>query len=394
MCVVQEFGYVTSAVSALILQWQVRQFFGEWSGNEEMVAERLRSLDSLRGIAAIGVAVFWHYQHFRPAESPFFREMYWFYQYGWICVDFFFVLSGFVFSYVYGKRILEHGISWRHFAMLRISRLYPVFLVTTLLVAILQGVRHGLGMEFFIYPCNDAYHFLLNLVFLHSGWFEHGFSFNAPSWSVACEVTVYAIFFAILYWQGKQRGMAFAAMVFLGLFLERALWEFPLLNTVMARAFLGFFMGCLTYLLHGRLLSAASSAKRRLLYLWLAAILLLCAMAAHAGHGLYGEHWQDVYVLILFPSAILFALHLPWFSRVLSLRPLTFLGDISYSVYLWHFPVQLILVTGAGIGLWFFDPARKWGFFLYIVLTFLAGAISHHYEAKAQKWIRRKFSRQ
>lgn len=40
--------------------------------------KRLEPLDTLRGIAAIGVAIFWHYQHFKPEVYPFEKYAYWF----------------------------------------------------------------------------------------------------------------------------------------------------------------------------------------------------------------------------------------------------------------------------------------------------------------------------
>jgi hypothetical protein len=57
--------------------------------------KRLYSLDALRGLAAIGVAVFWHCIHFFPAclfcdrhAFPFYRTFQWFYDYGQLLVDF------------------------------------------------------------------------------------------------------------------------------------------------------------------------------------------------------------------------------------------------------------------------------------------------------------------
>ncbi|MFC3771488.1 acyltransferase family protein, partial [Paenibacillus sp. GCM10012303] len=96
-----------------------------------LINNRLSALDSLRGIAAIGVAFFWHYQHFIPqSESPFRSIAYWFYQYGWLLVDFFFVLSGFIFAYVYTEKIAGRTITFKQYSLLRVSRLYPLHIIT------------------------------------------------------------------------------------------------------------------------------------------------------------------------------------------------------------------------------------------------------------------------
>lgn len=350
---------------------------------------RLEPLDSLRGIAAIGIAMFWHYQGAFQC-APFHDAMYWFYHYGALCVDFFFVLSGFVFSYVYGRMILRHEIDLVKFAILRFSRLYPVFFVTTVIVAAMQGLRKCMGYEFFGHPFNDVYHFFLNLLFLHSGWFEQGFSFNAPSWSVACEAASYLIFFYILNRFANGRQAAFVAMVFLGIFLWEWNWQFPLLNSTMGRGFMGFFIGCLLYTAHIRL--SATAGRVTYLRVMAALICFLCVMGSLYGHAFYGDRWHVVYVCLLFPSLILFSLHFSALSRILTFSPLVYLGEISYSIYLWHFPIQLAMQTGMDFGIWQFDPSARHVFGLYVILVVASGAVSHFCETKAQKYLRQRFA--
>ena len=75
------------------------------------------ALDGFRGIAAIAV-VAWHNSGFfrgRPAEA-------------YLAVDFFFTLSGFVLAYAYGER-LRSGMPFAQFMMLRLIRLYPLYIL-------------------------------------------------------------------------------------------------------------------------------------------------------------------------------------------------------------------------------------------------------------------------
>ncbi len=80
--------------------------------------------------------IVWHWQHFffdpvnaRIAVSvhsqPFFSAFAWLYKAGWLAVDLFFVLSGFVFYALYATAIAEKAEAARSFAIKRLSRLYP-----------------------------------------------------------------------------------------------------------------------------------------------------------------------------------------------------------------------------------------------------------------------------
>ena len=110
-------------------------------------SERLHALDALRGAAALAV-VFWHWQHFGamgPVEQslernlqPQYEVFRIFYDHGWLAVDLFFSLSGFIFFWLYSQTISQHRIGPTRFFILRFSRLYPLHIATLLFVTIAQ----------------------------------------------------------------------------------------------------------------------------------------------------------------------------------------------------------------------------------------------------------------
>jgi peptidoglycan/LPS O-acetylase OafA/YrhL len=127
--------------------------------------KRLYSLDALRGIAALSVVI-WHWQHFfaisgdwqagwRRDSQPLFWLLKPLYEQGWIAVDLFFALSGFVFFWLYGEAIREHRMAPARFALLRFSRLYPLHFVTLIIVAVLQTFFFRATGTFFIFDAND-----------------------------------------------------------------------------------------------------------------------------------------------------------------------------------------------------------------------------------------------
>jgi peptidoglycan/LPS O-acetylase OafA/YrhL len=160
-------------------------------------ARHFYSLDVLRGVAALGVVVY-HWPHFffvgtkdghvdinlLPLSfilKPLYLE-------GWRAVDLFFCLSGFIFYWLYSKKIVSGATSLKEFFVLRFSRLYPLHFVTLLVAAAGQFLMLRYFGSFFVYPNNDLYHFLLQLVFASNWGFERGNSFNGPVWSVSVEV--------------------------------------------------------------------------------------------------------------------------------------------------------------------------------------------------------------
>ncbi|MGZ6021865.1 MAG: acyltransferase family protein, partial [Rhizomicrobium sp.] len=114
------------------------------------VIKRLTALDALRGVAALSV-VAWHWQHFfaisgdwQPGWSRTMQPFYWLlkplYVQGWAAVDLFFVLSGFVFFWLYSQSIREQRMAVGAFALMRFSRLYPLQVLMLVTAAVLQAV--------------------------------------------------------------------------------------------------------------------------------------------------------------------------------------------------------------------------------------------------------------
>src|SRR5207248_4950980 len=90
-------------------------------------ASELPALTALRGIAAVGVLLFhssYYAYHFAGGSPP------WLWRRGYLAVDLFFFLSGFVLTHVYGRRLTD-GKSWPaigRFLWARFCRIYPASL--------------------------------------------------------------------------------------------------------------------------------------------------------------------------------------------------------------------------------------------------------------------------
>lgn len=343
-------------------------------------APRVAPLDSLRGLAALAVAVFSHYQHFGGdhARYPFAATPVgvWLYGNAWFLVDFFFLLSGMVLTLRYLAPLGRGELSSRSFFLLRLSRLYPLHLATLIVCAIVEWRLLAKKLPPLIYGNADLYHFFLNATYLQAGWFDYGWSYNGPSWSVSVEICAYALFFAFATRDGGKGYVGRALFgVLLGLSIARAGWSFPFLNQNVSRGLVGFFLGSLLWLgldalrRSGRGPSAGYGA------------LLGFSGVVLASQAIGYKEFVGItplpHALVIFPLVVVACLEVPWLARALSARPLRFLGDISYSVYMVHVPLQLVALSVLGGRPW--PTERPWAFFAYAGAVIAVATLSHRY---------------
>jgi peptidoglycan/LPS O-acetylase OafA/YrhL len=301
---------------------------------------RLHELDSLRALAAIGV-VGWHYtNHFGAA--PFHTLMLPFYRYGLILVDFFFVLSGFVLARTYwtDDRSGRFALNLRD----RIARIYPLHLTTLLFVALMQWVLvHKLRSAPFIYHFNDKQDFVLNLLLLNMTGLERGFSFNAPAWSISTEFVINIIFLLsiTLSRTAAKTMLTLLFLISLGVVLRNGLIahaSFVYIDNDIFRTALGFTVGIATNRLNetnGNLLNSKPGVADTMAVASVISILYYCAKGQF---GMLGNLTMD---MLCFPTLILGVIHGRFIKSLLLLKPLVYMGMISYSIYLVHFPLQL-----------------------------------------------------
>jgi peptidoglycan/LPS O-acetylase OafA/YrhL len=317
---------------------------------------RFYTLDSLRGIAALGV-VFYHWNHFYDLEpllkntdkieQPFYSIFRLFYDQGFFAVELFFALSGFIFFWMYSDKIREGSIPGKKFFIRRIARLYPLHLITLVAVLILQLAFFRQNKTSFVYDYNDLYHFILN-IFLVSSWgIQKGNSFNGVSWSISVEFFLYITFFlSCKHFGVKVKNIL--VWVLIGICLRGV-------NPPIGQGISSFYVGGLTYLAYKAVNACTPLIQKYIKYFltiftglaWLVVVLANQYNLIDLLENLpidsrtIGKLFTALTVLIFFPLTILVVTLLE--RRLHSItKHLSFFGDISYSVYLIHFPLQLL----------------------------------------------------
>ena len=110
-------------------------------------------------------------------------------------------ISGFIFTNVY----INKDVTFKKFFISRFARLYPLHLITLILVAILQFQSFKNFCHTQENYINDIYHFVLHLFFASEWGFQKGWSYNTPVWSVSIEIPVYFFFLISLVYLKKLK---------------------------------------------------------------------------------------------------------------------------------------------------------------------------------------------
>lgn len=309
-------------------------------------------------------------------------------RHGWVGVDLFFTISGFVITLSALDGVEKHGRSFaRRFAIRRLARIVPLYLLTSLVFLVL--VRPAALAT----PAPSlAVHIGSHLLFVHNLHHSTHGSINGPSWSVALEMQFYLAMLLAAPWLariGALRVLLYAVVI-------AAIWRFattlvlvpgtaePVLQFIYSTQLPGvideFAVGiAIAMVVHrnsGRLAVWLSVSWTHCLA-WLALSVGLLTVAARLEQAfMYWNHagmvvaWRPL-LAAGFAALLASALSFPWADRR-ALAPLRYLGDISYGLYLWHMLV-LVAVTGA-------LPNLKGSRLLVVVLcsTFALASLTWH----------------
>ncbi len=292
-------------------------------------------MDTLRGIAALSV-VLWHWQHFfysanKPGiyeieRQPFYESLSIFYRHGSLAVELFFCISGFVFFWLYSQKIASGKIRPAKFFIDRFSRLYPLHLITFLTVAALQIYYIKTNQSYFVYQFNDIYHATLNILLIPSWGFENGFSFNGPIWSVSIEALLYCVFFVACI-KNRLIIILTPCLIGLGLFL------YPENHNIGIGLFT-FFCGGAAFIVLEKGIKILGQRIAAIISIAIAFVALIYLILCEKINALT---LTGLFFPIFIAALVSIELLTPKPFRYTS-----FIGDLSYSSYLIHFPLQIV----------------------------------------------------
>ncbi|MFT3996969.1 MAG: acyltransferase [Asticcacaulis sp.] len=332
--------------------------------------ENVKSLTSLRFFAAVWVILYTYWPVLAGAIPLGIITK------GYLGVDLFFILSGFILSHVYMGSLADGRFQYGSFIVNRLARIYPLHIATLLFAILLWAAATFKGMSVDKNLANwDA---LPAHLFLVQAWgLAPSAAFNHPSWSISAEWFAYLLFpiFGTLAWSMRQRpwlatGLSVAFMAslymmfeaFMGFELTHATFFWGALRIVPA-----FMLGCALYLVWR---SGAVNNPR--VAVTGAAVSSLLVIAAAS--------WLQIDALIV-PLLGLTLLFVSGFGNggLMGNRVLVYLGEVSFAMYMVYVPWKWVYLNVAGMILGTGDaPLPFMWWFAGLVAIVPVAMLAHH----------------
>lgn len=303
------------------------------------------SMDGLRGVLAICVAVYHTFWYSSLNASPFFKN-------GAVIIDLFFVFSGFLMFYLYGHR-LSTPEQASTFLKRRFARLYPIHIFMVglfLLFALTRLFLHKVGIAHTepgeILPFQEGatetiWSLIANIgLFQAMGMFDH-LTFNPPSWTISVEIFTYAVFLLMFMYAAPKKLWHFGLIaVGVGVIYWALSGLKPNMNITYDygfwRCLAGFYLGILvawSYINLRAKFEAKNFQPSVMTMTVLEAATLFLFFWFILNMPGKGQFWVAPFA---FMFALAFSFDRGLLSRFFALPPFLYLAKISYSVYMTH----------------------------------------------------------
>jgi len=341
---------------------------------------KLEQLTFTRFLAAIMI-VFHHYSKgFFPFNTATGNLIV---QHANIGVSYFYLLSGFVLMIAYGNK---EKIVPAQFYLNRVARIYPLYFLSLLLILISYVAAHQM----------DNYRGLLLNLFVVQAWFPpEATKFNAQTWSIGVEFFFYLVFPLLLTYVYRKIKISYVLLMAIVFWLFTQILFNGLLkagydqglNTSSHNILFYFPPMHLNEFVLGNLAGWFFLKQKKNTFKYHDWLLMGCftiLIYIMAGEQPISYH-NGLMALIFIPVILILSEGSGWLSRVFAKRPLIFLGEISYGIYILQYPV-FIFNYSVLKKLNITDPALK--FYISLLVLILFAAFCYKYiEMPARKWI-------
>jgi peptidoglycan/LPS O-acetylase OafA/YrhL len=299
--------------------------------------KRITQLDGLRGIAAMMVLAL----HYNTIKTSFLTNNF-FVEKSWLFVDFFFVLSGFIIASNYYSKITNFNSFISYFKK-RIVRIFPLLLFTVIVYLIYEiiGLRFNLKTDpepvsYYLLQTLDSLTFLNSTVLLGETQ-----GMNPPSWSISAEMISYLVFGLSLLFFKKNKIIIITGVIIIlcmSFMIKQNNFAFKNGDFGFVRGLLGFNLGVLTFNI-----SQMKNVKTNRFEIPMIILITGMFWITSKYTGTLASIQYMLLPFIFSATVYVFRFSSGFFSTFLDSRPFQFLGKLSYSIYLNHYLILIVV---------------------------------------------------
>ena len=326
-------------------------------------------LESIRGISALVVLLF----HLKETTNSLLVQNFLVLN-GDIFVDFFFVISGFVITYNYSSRI-HTFLDLFKFKFKRFLRLYPLHFLTLIIFVLIEIAKYFLANKMNIFSSSEPFSINNINTFIHNLFLTQAFlplnSFNIPSWSISVEFYTYFLFAVIILLVKNKNVCCFT---FIAVSMISFLYIIKSGGIRSMENEDGFIRCCFSFFLGATIFSLKDfiKIKPKLTNFLILPFLILLIITFFLRNNFLGIFIFSIIILISVNEQN------SLFVKILSFKPLVYLGSISYGIYMFHF---FVIWTEVQISRFIIkiDPDGIAIIILTIIFTILLSHISKNF---------------
>lgn len=363
---------------------------------------RYELLDGLRGIAAF--VVIWYHFGEGFATSPVDQMI----NHGYLAVDFFFVLSGFVLGYAYDNRWKNGSMTAGRFMLRRVIRLHPMVILSVILGAVAYLIQGSVQWDGTHVPLTTLLLALFLGLFLipvipgiDADVRGNGemFPLNGPSWSLFFEYIGSILYALILHRLSKRSLLGVVVLSAVGLAVM------ALGNTSEAYhigfgwsgagwGFLGGFFRLSFSFSAGLLISRCFRKTRIRGAFWICTLILCtvmsCPYVGGAEPNVYNALYDLFCTFLIFPAVVYLGACGNTTDRF-STSTCNFLGQLSYPIYIIHYPVMYLFYAWVWNNSLAFDQVWPVCVCLFFGIVFMAWCAMKFYDTPVRNYLTTRF---
>lgn len=273
-------------------------------------------------------------------------------------VEFFFVASGVIFTFAYMDKISQSRLSFAEFYDARLKRLLPLVIITTICMFALHILCWKLTSSYF-YPGNyspDGFislnDFVSSVLLCNSTMVQS--RVNAPAWYVADLLLCYAIAWGLVRVRRHLGKITYFLPVIAGIIIQNTDLNVLFFNYNFSRSYIAFFVGVIL----GCFLSMITAGGRKRQIFWAGAAICIIAVCLLRN---YIADRSLIASTMLFPQLILLGYSSPALNKLCDCRIIRRLGEVSFDIYLWNFPVLVCFYILYHVGQFSINSYCWWG---------------------------------